>query len=204
MIKLQNLRTPSYSRRTGHPLIYLLVSFEHIQVRHHQARCDMMLLLFPSAGFCLRPILKSVLRSCQSLNRRKSFPRPLFRAWPPHQEPSWEATARRDATPQVRQRDRHVNKNLDGCTTRASLETKSLIYVHAFSLIIAQCVFYFFPYSHSLVPPLVYLPDLYYPFQIILYLSSLPSPHLVHITFLCPSYPLFFTRHSSIHHQSWR
>ncbi len=58
------------------------------------------------AGSCRRRTLRSVLLSFQSLTQRRSFLRPLCRVWPPHQEPSWEATAGRDATPPVRCRER--------------------------------------------------------------------------------------------------
>lgn len=60
-------------------------------------------------GSCLRHISRSVLLSFQSLIQRRSFPRPPCRAWPPHQDPSWRATGRRDAIPLVRhyiQKDR--------------------------------------------------------------------------------------------------
>lgn len=57
------------------------------------------------AGSCRRRTLKSVSLSFQSLTPRRSFPRPLCRVWPPHQEPSLEATAKRDATPLVRQKN---------------------------------------------------------------------------------------------------
>lgn len=49
-----------------------------------------------------KQILRSVLRSFQSLTQRKSCLPQRCRVWPPHQEPSWEATAGRDATPLVR------------------------------------------------------------------------------------------------------
>ncbi|XP_016530789.1 protein capicua homolog isoform X6 [Poecilia formosa] len=51
--------------------------------------------------FCRRRRSRSALLSFQSLTQRKFFPRPRCRAWPPLQEPSWEATARRDATPPI-------------------------------------------------------------------------------------------------------
>lgn len=68
--------------------------------------------VFVCAGFCLKPILRSVLLSYQSLIQRRSFPHPLCRVWQPHPEPSWEVTARRGATPPVRQKDYiHLNKS---------------------------------------------------------------------------------------------
>ena len=60
------------------------------------------LLGFVRAGSCRRRTSRSDSLNFQSSIQRRCFPRPPCRVWPPRPEPSWEATAGRDATPPVR------------------------------------------------------------------------------------------------------
>lgn len=65
-------------------------------------RCVSFFCAGSTAASAWKLISRSVLRSFQSLTQRKFYLPQRCRVWPPHQEPSWGATAGRDATPLVR------------------------------------------------------------------------------------------------------